>query len=612
MLIPASLGYADGSEVLGNTPVAPGSHIAAGGTGLFIQPGTISVTVPAGAVINQVLVYWEGQSTAPGDNIALVGGIPVVGSLIGGPTVFYSAVEVSSYRADITGLGLVSAGAVNLVDVEGLSFTIGNDGAGILVIYDDGTRNSRIEMRDGLDLAFWRAAPPLLDTVAQTFTFPAASAERIADLSMFFGSVAGPDRPNLVEIDVDGDVDVLVDPLGSYDGGEWDTLITSVAIPAGATTLTVHPMSAGGVAGQSPASLAWVNIAMALPCAGAIGDFVWDDLNADGIQDDGEPGIAGVIVTLFDDQNVELASTSTDGAGAYLFSGLCAGTYQVVVDESSLPAGHVASPTTVGGDPSVDSNPNPETVVLADDVTEDLTVDFGYSAAEDCNDCSGKVTELTLRYLGEVENNEITVQMKGKRRAPGTVVFDGIVPPGETFAFFGDDKHGTLGTEILITQVNGTETRIHTSCSVPIGVGSIFGDFEVVAGASKDGGPLCDAEPGGGEEPPSDCEGKVTDLTLLYIGSADDANIAVAVKARRRYPLPNVFEGIVQPGETFSFSGNDKKGTLGTEITITVNDGVGLNIHTSCSQPIGVGMVFGDFVVVAGASRNGGAFPPAP
>ena len=36
-----------------------------------------------------------------------------------------------------------------------------------------------------------------------------------------------------------------------------------------------------------------------LPYASAIGDFVWNDVNANGIQNEGEPGIAGVTVSLF-------------------------------------------------------------------------------------------------------------------------------------------------------------------------------------------------------------------------------------------------------------------------------------------------------------------------
>ena len=39
------------------------------------------------------------------------------------------------------------------------------------------------------------------------------------------------------------------------------------------------------------------------PGTASIGDFVWNDLNGDSIQDGGEPGIVGVTVRLIDDAN---------------------------------------------------------------------------------------------------------------------------------------------------------------------------------------------------------------------------------------------------------------------------------------------------------------------
>ena len=50
----------------------------------------------------------------------------------------------------------------------------------------------------------------------------------------------------------------------------------------------------------------------------SIGDFVWLDSNADGVQDRGEPGIGGVIVQLLlQDRLVQ--SVVTDSSGLYLF-----------------------------------------------------------------------------------------------------------------------------------------------------------------------------------------------------------------------------------------------------------------------------------------------------
>jgi hypothetical protein len=103
-----------------------------------------------------------------------------------------------------------------------------------------------------------------------------------------------------------------------------------------------------------------------------------------------------------------------------------------------------------------------------------------------CGGCRGGVTSLTLRYNGSTANAHIQVFQKKDR-----IVFDGTVQPGETFTFSGTERDGKLGSEITI-KVNGqVNTKLHTSCSKPIGPGLVSGDFEVVAGRSKDGGPLC-------------------------------------------------------------------------------------------------------------------------
>jgi hypothetical protein len=57
-----------------------------------------------------------------------------------------------------------------------------------------------------------------------------------------------------------------------------------------------------------------------------IGDFVWLDLDRDGLQDIGEPGVAGIIVTLYNASNQPIGSAITDGNGYYLISDVPAGT----------------------------------------------------------------------------------------------------------------------------------------------------------------------------------------------------------------------------------------------------------------------------------------------
>lgn len=51
-----------------------------------------------------------------------------------------------------------------------------------------------------------------------------------------------------------------------------------------------------------------------------VGDFVWEDMNGNGLQDGGEPGVAGVTVRLArSSDNAVMATTISNGAGQYTF-----------------------------------------------------------------------------------------------------------------------------------------------------------------------------------------------------------------------------------------------------------------------------------------------------
>lgn len=60
-----------------------------------------------------------------------------------------------------------------------------------------------------------------------------------------------------------------------------------------------------------------------------IGDFVWEDLNYNGLQDIGEPGIPGIKIKLFLDNGTVIDSTITDGNGKYAFQDIAAGSYRL-------------------------------------------------------------------------------------------------------------------------------------------------------------------------------------------------------------------------------------------------------------------------------------------
>jgi len=92
-----------------------------------------------------------------------------------------------------------------------------------------------------------------------------------------------------------------------------------------------------------------------------------------------------------------------------------------------------------------------------------------------------------------------------------------------------------------------------------------------------------------------ECDGKVT--TLTFRNDGDDKHYTITDKKDEN----TLFEGDVLSGESFTVNGFDDKGTLGTEININ-----GEGLHTSCSDPIFIGMEVGDLIITYGASRNGG------
>jgi hypothetical protein len=110
---------------------------------------------------------------------------------------------------------------------------------------------------------------------------------------------------------------------------------------------------------------------------GSLGNFVWEDLNGDGLQDSGEPGLTNVTVYLFDSSSNELTSVVTDLDGEYAFTNLQSGTYYVQI---ALPDGYTNTLMLAGDDTALDNDGNaagwsgPETVVAGETNSD---VDFG-------------------------------------------------------------------------------------------------------------------------------------------------------------------------------------------------------------------------------------------
>jgi hypothetical protein len=117
----------------------------------------------------------------------------------------------------------------------------------------------------------------------------------------------------------------------------WAYTTNPPVLPGDGESVTVFPeeLSEGGEA-------LWLNFMMGSSgtvsfliaggsggSGGSIGDFVWEDVNQDGIQDPGEPGLGRVEVNLLDEFGGWIDSTTTDVSGYDVFFGLQPGTYRI-------------------------------------------------------------------------------------------------------------------------------------------------------------------------------------------------------------------------------------------------------------------------------------------
>ncbi len=245
----------------------------------------------------------------------------------------------------------------------------------------------------------------------------------------------------------------------------------------------------------------------------------------------------------------------------------------------------------------------------------------------------------------------VSVTYTGKD--PGKFTLDPAsnIDVGETFSFTAtgrDELHSE--SQFLIADAGGVvqNLRLHTSCSQPLACGDEFGALKIVEFTQKDGTVVsCDTDPGPLFQqacevplapPTPHCTSKVMELQLAYIGDAfglgcgvsnpqdgkasctgvDDPGSPVSVTITKDpdkvFADPNA--GINAPTMTsvdvvsiFKEEGGVRKELASTtEFDVSGPGGTqSLAIHTSCSQPLNLGDVFGSFAVV-GIDRQDDGF----
>ncbi len=508
---------ADGTEALGmpSIPLAAGSGFAVGGTGLMgvPQPATIFVAVPQNAVVQQVLLYWVSEhypQTGP-DATAVVNGVEVAGDAVGGPTNFFSVVYFETFRADITDLGLVGPGG-NALEISGLESSFRTTGAGVLVLYDDGT-GRELQLLDGQDLAYWRLDPPLDTTAPVVFTFEPASHDRVAEVPVLVGSV-GDARPNVTEIISGGLTQRFTNLFTSLDGPEWDSQVLEVLVPAGADFVSMQLLSESDGTDLNPASMTWCVAGLALtppqeedcgPCDGKVAQltlqYLGDATDASievKQKKEGKTATAfsGVVQPgdLFTVNGVDKHGTLGPEISVFVNGVLNA----KIHTSCSQPIG----PGLVRGDFLVVEGYSRNGGLLCPlDEPEDPPVSGQY-----CDE--GKPRKLTMVYTGESCAASDHAQEPGKVICSGDpalmgvvriiatdkddpshdkarIFFDGEVALGQAFDIDADntDLARLRGdTRVFIYDIDGNLlqfVQFHTSCSQPLREGDQFGALQL-------------------------------------------------------------------------------------------------------------------------------------
>jgi SdrD B-like domain len=115
-----------------------------------------------------------------------------------------------------------------------------------------------------------------------------------------------------------------------------------------------------------------------LGCCAAIGNYVWLDANADGIQDPAEAGVANVWVVLYQN-GVAIDSVQTDADGKYFFENLIPGDYSL---DFIPPTGTLLTKSNTPGDNADNTNSDASTTGLVSAPTYGMTSIFTLSSNE--------------------------------------------------------------------------------------------------------------------------------------------------------------------------------------------------------------------------------------
>ena len=155
-----------------------------------------------------------------------------------------------------------------------------------------------------------------------------------------------------------------------------------------------------------------------------LGNRAWFDTNADGLQDPGEGGVAGLCVNLHGESDELMAQTTTDTNGFYGFD-VPPGRYSV---EFVRPE-HLAFVKPHAGDDARDSDVEPATGrAQARLIADDLSIDAGMAASGTPSPASDQASEMPLEQVGPIRSGRLIYRHLARSFQDSCLIYAGASP----------------------------------------------------------------------------------------------------------------------------------------------------------------------------------------
>ena len=221
----------------------------------------------------------------------------------------------------------------------------------------------------------------------------------------------------------------------------------------------------------------------------SVGDRMWEDLNHNGLQDAGEPGVGGVIVTLFANGQ-PISATTTDANGFYQFNDL---TPSVPYSVSFvLPAGYQFTTPDVNNngsdaaDSDVDVNGSTQVVILAPN-EHNPTLDAGIWRPAGIGDFVWLDNDRDgVQGSNEpgVPNVSVTLYRNGvaisttTTNAQGYYSFTGLIPDAYSLTFGLPEGYGRTQQDALGNSNDAADSDTNVSTGATVTTTLVSGEYD--------------------------------------------------------------------------------------------------------------------------------------